>query len=121
MTQRDDFERVWPWLKPAIANFGDTHRKRHVWEAIDAGKVQLWWNDTAALVTEIAVFPTGARMINAWLAGGDLEGVLRLVPRIEAWAKAQGITRASITSGRPGWSRTLPGYRTTGVQMTKDL
>lgn len=121
MNLRDEFERCWPLLKPAIENFGDTHRKRHVWQAIERGDVQLWANDTGALVTEITAYPTGLRMINAWLAGGDLNGILALVPGIEAWAKAKGITKASVSAGRVGWSRKLAGYRTSGVQMTKDL
>lgn len=121
MSLRDEFERVWPLLKPAIENFGDTHRKRHVWAAIESGTVKLWSNETGVLVTEITVYPTGLRMINAWLAGGKLGGILALVPEIEAWAKAKGITKASVSSGRVGWSRKLNGYRTSGVQMTKDL
>lgn len=119
MNQREDFHRAWPWLKAAIIH--DTHRKRHVWDAIERGEVQLWTNETAALVTEITVYPTGLRVINAWLAGGQLDGIMALVPIIEAWAKAKGITRASVASGRPGWGKKLPGYRVSGVQMTKEL
>ena len=76
MSLREDFDRAWPWLKAAIIH--DTHRKRHVWEAIERGEVQLWTNETAALVSEISVYPTGLKALNFWLAGGGLDGVLAL-------------------------------------------
>jgi hypothetical protein len=121
MSLREDFDRVWPWLKPAIENFGDTHRKRHVWAAIESGDVQLWTNASAALVTEIKVYPTGVKLVNAWLAGGDLDGVLLLVPAAERFARAKGCKRVGIAFCRAGWARKLPGYRKAGVQLTKDL
>lgn len=116
---RAEFERAWPWLKAAIVH--DTHRKRHVWEAIERGDVQLWFNDTAAIVTEIRVFPTGLKIINGWLAGGNLDGVKTLVAQAERWGKAQGCAKAGISCGRPGWSRELDGYALAGVQLTKEL
>lgn len=121
MSLREDFERVWPWLKPAIENFGDTHRKRHVWAAIESGDVQLTFNETAALVTEIKVYPTGLKMINFWLAGGDLAGVQALVAEAEVFAKAKGCSHVGLGFCRPGWARKLPGYRLAGVQLTKEL
>lgn len=123
MSLRDEFDRVWPWLKPAIQNFGDTHRKRHVWQAIESGDVQLWANETGALVTEIKVYPTGVKLVNAWLAGGDIAGVVALVPEAERFARSKGCKRVGIGLCRAGWSRALSpyGYRQTGVQLTKDI
>lgn len=121
MTLHEAFDRFWPQLEAAVQAFGDTHHKHHVLGAIERGDCQFWANETGALVTEITVYPTGLRVINAWLAGGELDGILALVPQIEAWARGKGITRASVASGRAGWSRKLPGYRMSGVQMTKDL
>ena len=34
MTQRDEFERCWPWLEASLNEFGATHTKDQVWEAI---------------------------------------------------------------------------------------
>jgi len=116
---RDEFRRVWPLLKEAIIH--DTHRKRHVWDAIDKGDCQLWTAPNAAIVTELRVFPTGLKVINGWLAGGELEGVKALVSQAEAWGKSQGCVKAGISCGRAGWSRKLDGYAVAGVQLTKEL
>ncbi len=119
MSLRDEFERAWPLLKPAIIH--DTHRMRHVWAAIESGAVQLWTNDTAAIVTEINVYPTGLKAINGWLAGGDLDGVKQLVAKAETFGRQNGCTLASISNGRRGWTRALDGYGAAGVQLTKEL
>lgn len=119
MDLRAEFDRVWPLLKPAI-NL-DTHRKRHVWEAIDRGDVQLWTAEDAAIVTEIKVFPTGLRAMNLWLAGGVLAGVQTLVSRAEAVAKARRCGLMTISFCRPGWERALSGYSKAGIQLTKEI
>lgn len=115
------FERCWPWLEEALKAFPvHTHDKVHVWEAVTAGGCHLWQNETAAVVTEITVYPTGVRALNAWLAGGDLEGVHDLDKQIDDFARAQGIQWRTIL-GRDGWLRRLDGYRKVGTMMVKEL
>ncbi len=118
---KSEFSRVWPLLKPALTVHGDTHRKRHVWEALEARKVQLWSSPNAAIVTEIKVFPTGYKHVNGWLTGGNLDEILQLVPQIEAWAKKLGANSIGVDMARPGWARKLPGYSTVSVNVLKDL
>lgn len=116
---RAEFEKAWPLLKPAIIH--DTHRKRHIWDAIDKGLAQLWTLDGAALVTEIKVYPTGLRAMNLWLAGGVLAGVQALVVRAEAEAKSRRCALMTISFCRPGWERALNGYSKAGIQLTKEI
>lgn len=114
------FQRVWPWLKKAIAAYGPTHRKRHVWRRIETEAAQLWTNEHSAIVTTIDVWPSGFKELTGWLSAGDLNGVLELRPVIEAWAKAKGCDRVSL-SGRHGWVRAFPDYRHITSTLVKDL
>lgn len=114
-----EFLRVWPWLEKAIEEPA-AHRKEHVWAAIERGDAQLWTNDGAAVVTEIAVYPSGLRSLNAWLSGGELDAVRELDARIDAYAREKNCRTRTII-GRRGWLRALPGYRETGVVLTKDM
>lgn len=118
---RDDFERCWPLLKPAILLYGDTHRKKHVWESIESGHSQLWCTELSAVVSSIKVWPTGMKEVIGWLAGGDIKGIQQLVPQIESWAKKRGCARAGILLGREGWARALDGYKPAGIQLMKEL
>lgn len=116
-----EFQRVWPWLAEALKAFpAETHRKEHVWAALERGDAQLWASDTAAVVTEITVYPTGLRSLNAWLAGGDLAGIHELDGRIDEFARAKNCTMRTL-HGRKGWLRALDGYRDAGAMMMKDV
>lgn len=114
------FNRVWRWLEKALAVYGPTHRKRHVWQRIEAGECQLWTTENSAQVTSIETWPTGLTELNGWLAGGNLEEIQSLRPTIEQWAREKGCHRISLV-GRKGWSRAFPGYRPVTTAIIKDL
>lgn len=121
LEQFREFSRVWPWLEAALKAFPlETHRKEHVWAAIEKGDCQLWVCDTAAGVTEITVYPTGLRAVNWWLGGGDMAGFREIDARIEQFAKDKNCTARTI-HGRKGWVRALDGYRDAGAMMMKEL
>lgn len=44
--------------------------------------------------------------IHVWLGAGDLNELLTMRPKVEAWGKAVGCKRATI-DGRLGWDRVL--------------
>lgn len=121
MTLRAEFERCWSFLAPAVAAYGPTHDKQHVWERIEAGEAHLFPMPNAAMVVELKRWPTGFKEAVAWLAGGSGDEIETFTPRIEAWARAEGCHRAAIMAGRPGWQRRRGGYRMAGVYLTKDL
>lgn len=119
--QYREFARVWPWLEEGLkASPLETHRKEHVWAAIEKGDCQLWSNPTAAAVTEITVYPTGLRAVNVWIAGGDLDGIRDIDARIDEFAKMKNCPMRTI-HGRKGWSRVLTGYREVGAILFKEL
>jgi hypothetical protein len=114
------FERVWPFLKPAVDRTEGAQNQYTVRAAIMEKKAQLWPLQNSAIVTEIITHPTGLVSMVFWLAGGDLDELLGAVPGIEAWAKKMGCKRIEI-NGRRGWLRALDGFAATSTILAKDL
>lgn len=87
-----------------------------------SGRLHLWANDDAVLVTELRQYPAGAREIHAMVASGSLEGISELREQAEQWARGSGVEFASAAS-RPGWERVLSrfGYELHQVEMRKEL
>lgn len=110
--------RLWescrPLLTPALEDADETE----LLAALATGKAQLWAGERAAMVTQVTV--DGA--CHVWLAGGELDEILRLRPGIEAWARGMGCTSATI-EGRRGWRRVLRpfGFRPNGDRLRKML
>jgi len=107
------------WLLPALRPEDGTEGE--LVAEIVAGRAQLWTGARSAMVTRLLAAPA-RRCIHAWLAGGDLDEILALVPGMEAWARTQGCTHATV-NGRPGWRRALAsqGYRQGGGELLKRL
>jgi hypothetical protein len=102
------FDKAAPHLQAALdASPIATHTLEHVRAAIEGNEAQLWPVTDAAVVTEIVAYPTGAKVLSYWLAGGNLESIVRLHRfAIEPFAidrKCAGIE----VKGRRGWARTL--------------
>ena len=90
-------------------------------ECILNGKFQYWHVNNSAIVTEILVGPR-RKVINYFMAFGDLDDVLGLQPQIDAFAKKHGCDGA-VMGGRTGWDRVLPlhGWKKGGISMMKDF
>lgn len=103
-------------LEPALDHAGE-YDWSEVERRIEGNTAQLWLGNGCAMVTEIV---DGA--IHGWLAGGDLNGVLALIPHIERTARFWGCDRATLR-GRRGWIRALAplGYRWSGDVLEKSL
>ena len=121
---RREFDRSWPWLQAAIETIGEqTHTKDHIWQRVEAGRAQLWPLSRSAVVTEIVGYDNDVRHLRLWLAGGDLDELRAFVPRLEAFGRDNGCSKA-IIEGRKGWLRALAsqGYNEPkAVTLTKDL
>lgn len=87
-----------------------------------SGRFQLWACPEAVLVTEVKMYPTGARDLHGMIAAGSLEGISRMRERSEDWARGEGVEFASAAS-RPGWARVLErhGYALHQVELRKEL
>jgi hypothetical protein len=116
---REEWERLWPVLKPALDYAGHTHDEADLLEAIAAGALQFWPGENSAIVTEIVSYPRfGA--LRFFLAGGDLAELKTMEPRIIAWARQFGCARVEI-GGRRGWRRALQGYTPLCTVLTKPI
>ncbi len=118
-----DFDRAAPWLAAALTAEDD----RPLWTLedvkaeLEARNAHLWMGDRAAMVTTISDFGS-ERLIEAWLAGGEMNEILSMTPVIEDWARRVGCTQAHVT-GRKGWVRALAplGYETYSTTVRKLL
>ena len=86
------------------------------------GKAFAWFSEKAAIVTEIKTYPTGAKVIEGLVAAGDLDEILKMIERAEAWGKEQGCIMARIES-RAGWVRKLKskGWEVSQTALVKEL
>lgn len=99
-----------------------THTIDHVWDELVKGTAQLWPTRSAAVVTEVVTYPTGVKGLTYWLAGGELEDVLRTHEAIERFAREQGCAFIEIR-GRRGWHKAVSayGFRPVGTYYLKEL
>lgn len=80
---------------------GDVHAD------LESGAAKLWLGERSAIVTvESDYQSTNERLIECWLAGGDIGEITGAVVNLEHYARRQGCTQAHIT-GRNGWVRAL--------------
>lgn len=79
-----------------------THTLEHVRAELDSGKCQLWPTENSATTTQIVEYPTGAKVMFHWLAGGNLAEVVQTNRNLEAFAHEQGCVGIEIKARR-GW------------------
>lgn len=101
----DDLERCRPWIEAALEYTGGTHEFDDVVKNIAQGTMQLWPSPRGCIVTEIVVYPR-KKVLNVFLAGGELDQILEMDHDVKAWAKANGCTAATM-AGRMGWKKPL--------------
>lgn len=99
------------WIQEAL---NAIDRPLYTVEAVEtelaANNAMLWLGERSCVVTTLTDFPSvGERVIEVWLAGGDLEEIKDMIPQIEAWAVQAGCTQAEV-NGRLGWVRTLAPF-----------
>lgn len=121
------FEIVQEWAKcrdallPAIAMTDGTHTEDDVITALITGQMKLWRNGSSACVTEFCQYPR-MKVINVFIAGGDLKEIAPLQEQIENYGRKNGCQRASLLAVREGWTRVLgDNVKRGGVYAYKDL
>lgn len=106
MSWERDFDRLAPYIEAALGYTGGTHTLDDVRRGIADGRLQFWPASDSFIITEIALYPTGLKVVNFWLAGGHLDELEPLLYIVEGWAKEQGCSTATCT-GRRGWERSF--------------
>jgi hypothetical protein len=116
---REEWERLWPILAPALDHAGHTHDEADLLEAIASGALQFWPGEHSAVVTELIAYPRFAAL-RLFLAGGELQELKAMERQITEWAQMQGCARIEI-GGRGGWQRALPGYMRLCTVLAKPI
>ena len=83
-----------PLLK-ALRTAGGTHTVGDVADMILRGAAQFFGDEKGACVTEVITYPR-RRVLHVWLAFGELETCLGLIPQMEEFARANGMVRLSL-------------------------
>ena len=114
-----ELDRCRAWIEAALARGGWTHKFEDIAAGIAENKLQLWPAEKGCLVTEICQFPQ-RRMLNIWLAGGEIEELARMHDDVIRWAKLQECEGALLT-GRKGWERAFAKYGWSPRSVTLEM
>src|ERR1700756_3591070 len=97
MTVIATWMRVRAFLLPALVRCGGTHNEDDIVAGIYSGKFILWVPDdqSAALVSEIVTYPR-MKILNCFLGGGSLEGLMSLEQRVVEFARRAGCAKLQI-------------------------
>lgn len=117
-----EWDRCAGWLAAALEHSLGGWTVADLRKGVLIGAAQFWPGERSAMITRIESYPRG-KVIEGVACGGDGdELVSALIPRAEAWAKAQGCGAAHI-AGRLGWARKLKahGYEPLYTVICKEL
>ena len=116
-----ELQRCRPWIEAALGYSGNTHNFEDIVCGVKAGTMQLWPALHSCLVTEIVIYPR-KKLLNIFLAGGELNELMGMQADVEKWAIREGCDGGMI-SGRRGWERPLKkfGWKFQHVYYTKEI
>jgi len=116
-----DLERCKPLIEAALVHCNGTHEWDDIVAGIASSKMQLWAAPRGCIVTEIVVYPR-KKVINIFLAGGELDQIMDMEHDIGQWAKSHGCTGGMMT-GRLGWKKPLTenGWKLQHVHFHKEI
>lgn len=118
----------WPYVRPLLEKACRRTRLNAFTDLeadILAGRSLAWiaWNGRgieAAAATILANSDLGRVCVITLCAGRDMSRWLKLIDRIETYARDEGCARIRIF-GRKGWLRVLKGFEANHVIMDKEL
>ncbi len=114
----DDADRCKKWIVDALKYAHNSHTFEQVIEIVKRGDAQLWAFEDSAIVTEIINYPQ-RRTLRFWLAGGNLETLLEVEPKIRKWSILYNCKAVEII-GRKGWGKVLKDYEPTATVFIKE-
>ena len=117
----NEIERCREWIEAALQYTGGTHEFDDIVEGIRSSRMQLWPSNRGCIVTEIVVYPR-KKVLNLFLAGGELDQILDMNDDIKAWAKEHGCEAATM-SGRLGGTKLLEpeGWKLLYAHFQKEI
>lgn len=117
--------RRWDYWRPVFEQLIDQRFYTAEWldGEVRSGRIRLIDNADAAILVTVKTYPTGATELHGMAAAGALDAVVEvLIPRAEAWGRAQGCAVATIES-REGWIKVLRphGFAVHQTALRKEL
>lgn len=95
---------VWGYARRYLP-FSEEAPEAEVIEHLQEQRAQLWVGTGCAGVTEV----TDDQNMHVWLAGGDIDGLLDMLPSVTLWAGVNDCVAVEV-NGRKGWSRVLKNF-----------
>ena len=92
-------------LLNALEYGNETHSLEDVAMALNKDEMQFWPGIKTAIVTEITTHPK-QKSIHIFLAAGNIDEVIRILPFVEKHGKMEGCTHMTMT-GRKGWEKVM--------------
>ena len=120
----ENLEQLWPMAEPhikkAVEKSDGTYTAEEVKYGCLSGEYILWLvrSGKAAIILMVSEYHNGKQCDILMLGGDDMNEWLDELEEIEGWAKRAGCDRMILT-GRKGWQKMLPGYKTKTVTMVK--
>lgn len=115
----DEYNRCRKWIEDALEYAHNSHTSDQVYDLVKSGDAQLWSFNDSAIVTEIVEYPQRT-VLRFWLAGGNLNTLLKAERHIVDWSKLYKCTGVEII-GRKGWQRMLKDYQSSSIVLVKEI
>lgn len=93
------------YIERALKHADGSHTFDDVRDLVESGRLQFWPGPSSVVITEIIEYPR-YKVLNFFLAGGNLVELEAMYPKIEEWGRSVGCDRAALT-GRKGWERSF--------------
>ena len=114
----EQFQQHAPGVEEALRRCGDPQTIEDVVAEIARGHAQIWGDERALLVTQVA-----GTYLHFWIATGELHATIEWSHRAMEWARTHyGCTKSTLT-GRRGWLRALKseGWREQAILLERDI
>lgn len=115
MSLFDDWKRAKPLIESGLHMMQGAYTIDDVTILLGAGHFKLWSLENSALLTEFVTYPQ-FKVLNLWSAGGKLDELLALRPRLIECAKQNGC-KGGTALGRMGWERVFPEAKRLGPML----
>lgn len=100
------FDRLRPHVEAALSE--GFYTVDDVIKALAENRAQFWPGKDSVIITEIQDYPN-EKVIQVWVAGGDMAEIIAMAPGIESWGRLNGCSSV-LVEGRQGWNRVLKDH-----------
>ena len=117
-----EFKRCRQWIENALEYSNETFNIIDIADGMAHGDLQLWPAEKGVIVTQITSYPR-KKVIHCFLAGGEMDDVMKLEKDVVRWGKSQGCQAITLV-GRPGWAKSFLtdiGYHSAHVSMIREI